>query len=161
MADPIAPVEVAFLGRANTDGDAVVWTPKQRVLITGDIVVHPVPYASASYPADWIAVLGKIDAFDYAWLVPGHGEVQTDHAYVRKLAAALAEVRSQVGPLAAKGVPLAEVYKQTDFKDLKDSFAGADDFDRFLTSAFFLGAIVSNAYKEARGEPIVQGHVGG
>ena len=37
--DPERPVRLMFLGRANTDGDAVAWLPRQRIVISGDIVV--------------------------------------------------------------------------------------------------------------------------
>ena len=96
-----------FLGRANTDGDAVVHAPRQRVVAAGDIVVHPLPYASASYPTEWVGVLERIAALDWAYLVPGHGDVQTDRAYVERVAATLRAVVAQVAPLARDGDTLA------------------------------------------------------
>jgi glyoxylase-like metal-dependent hydrolase (beta-lactamase superfamily II) len=161
LYDAVAPVEIRFLGRANTDGDAVIWLPKQRVLASGDIVVMPIPYASASFPAEWIDVLKKLDLFDYAFLIPGHGAVQTDHRYIGTLEVALQEIRSKVQALVDAGQPLEDVQKNVDLESLKAQFAGSDEFDRFLLRAFFLRAIVSNAYKEAKGEPIVQGKDGG
>jgi len=157
IPDRETPVQVMFLGRANTDGDAVIWVPSERVLCAGDIVVSPIPYAAASYPAEWIGVLEKLKGFDFAWLVPGHGEPMRDRAYVDKVIAALEDVRAQVGPLAAKGLPTADIAKQTNFETLKSDFAGNDPWKRFLLNAFFLGSIVKNAAAEARGEPIVQG----
>jgi glyoxylase-like metal-dependent hydrolase (beta-lactamase superfamily II) len=75
IPDAEAPVEVMFLGRGNTDGDAVVWAPKQRVLASGDLVVAPIPYAAHTYPGEWIATLKRLEASTFAWLVPGHGPV--------------------------------------------------------------------------------------
>ena len=161
LPDAETPVEVLFLGRANTEGDAVVWAPKQRVLAAGDIVVNPVPYAGSSFPAEWIGVLNRLKAYDFAYLVPGHGRVETDRAYLDKLIGAIQAVRDQVGPLAAKGLSLEEVRKQTDFTALQTIFGGNDDWDRAQTRGFFVEALVSNAYKEARGEPIDQGRNGG
>lgn len=157
VPDAVTPVEVAFLGKANTDGDAVIWVPSEKVLIAGDIVVQPVPYAAASYPQSWIGVLQKLKAYDFAYLVPGHGEVQTDRVYLDKLIAALSEVRAKVAPLAKRGVALDDVYKRIDLEDIKRTFAGNDPWKRQLLGAFFLHAIVSNAYAEALGRPIVQG----
>jgi len=157
IADSKEPVEIAFLGKANTDGDAVIWVPNEKVLCSGDIVVNPIPYAAASYPESWIAVLNKLKAYNYAFLVPGHGEVQTDTVYIDKVIAALTDVRAQVTPLAKKGVPLDDVYKQTDFEKLKASFAGDDKWKRGLLNSFFLHSIVKNAYFEATGQPIEQG----
>lgn len=157
IADSKEPVEIAFLGKANTDGDAVIWVPNEKVLCSGDIVVNPIPYAAASYPESWIAVLNKLKAYNYAFLVPGHGDVQTDTVYIDKVIAALTDVRAQVTPLAKKGVPLDDVYKQTDFEKLKASFAGDDKWKRGLLNSFFLHSIVKNAYFEATGQPIEQG----
>lgn len=160
--DETAPVELHFLGRANTDGDALAWLPKQRVLATGDVVVHPIPYASACYPREWLEVLAKITAFDYAYLVPGHGEVQTDELYVAKLVRALTELRAAVAPLAKLGIELGEARKRIDLAALRRIFVTDDDgWGRVLFSSVFLEAIVSNAWREARGEPIEQGREGG
>ncbi len=38
-----------FLGIGNTAGDAVLYLPKEKVLIPGDLVVHPSPYESGAY----------------------------------------------------------------------------------------------------------------
>ena len=38
-------IEIRHLGQGNTAGDAIVWLPEERVLITGDVVVHPIPFA--------------------------------------------------------------------------------------------------------------------
>jgi glyoxylase-like metal-dependent hydrolase (beta-lactamase superfamily II) len=131
------------------------------VLATGDIVVNPIPYASASYPASWLNVIDQLEARDFAFLVPGHGAIQKDRGYLDKLKAAIGDVRSQVGPLAAKGMTLADVRKTVQLAPLQDEFAGTDTWDRRQMLGFFLDALVSNAYKEAKGEPIVQGHDGG
>jgi glyoxylase-like metal-dependent hydrolase (beta-lactamase superfamily II) len=157
LPDSLAPVEVMFLGRANTDGDAVAWLPRQRVLATGDIVVHPIPYASACFLGEWIGVLERIKAFDFAHLVPGHGEVQVDRAYVDQLIQALGEIRAQVGPLARQGLSLDDVRRQVDLAALRDRFAGDDAWKRFLMGAVFLGDVVKNAWQEAKGDSIVQG----
>src|SRR5262249_10720090 len=46
-------VEVEFLGRGNTGGDAVVYLPKEKIAVTGDLVVSPVPFFADGYPAEW------------------------------------------------------------------------------------------------------------
>jgi glyoxylase-like metal-dependent hydrolase (beta-lactamase superfamily II) len=157
IPDSQTPVEVMFLGKANTDGDAVIWVPSEKVLITGDIVVNPIPYAAASFPTSWLKVFDKLEAFDFAYLVPGHGVVQTDRAYVDKVKAALIEVQRQVVPLAKKGVALDDVYIQTDFKPLVVGFCGDDKWRAQLFNSFFLHSLIKNVYFEATGQPIVQG----
>ena len=161
LNDDIAPVDLMFLGRANTDGDAVAWLPKQRVLVSGDIVVAPIPYASASFPREWIDVLGKLKGFAFVDLIPGHGPVQTDAAYLDKLISALSDIRAQVAPLVAKGASLDEVREAVRTDEMIDAFAGDDGWNRLWMRSVFMSALISNAYKEARNEPILQGRDGG
>lgn len=161
LPDAVAPVSIRFIGRANTDGDAIVWLPQQRVVVTGDIVVAPSPYASASYSAEWLQALDRIRALNFATLIPGHGPVMHDRAYLDRLSAAITEIRSQVLPLALAGASLDEVRKQVSFSALRTSFTGDDGWGRIAFNSFFLRALVSNIWKEARGEPIVQGVDGG
>lgn len=157
LPDAEAPVEVMFLGRGNTDGDAVVWAPRQRVAAAGDLVAAPIPYAAHTYPGEWIATLRKLEALEFAWLVPGHGPVMTDRAYVDRVIAALETVRAQVGPLARTGTPLAEVRTRIDLTAMKAGFTGDDPWLKVLIEAVFTSDLVANAYKEARGEEVVQG----
>jgi glyoxylase-like metal-dependent hydrolase (beta-lactamase superfamily II) len=154
--DAERPVKMMFLGRANTEGDAVAWLPKQRIVITGDIVVSPVPFGFFSYPESWIRVLGKLKALDFALLVPGHGEPQRDTAYLDKLIGTIADIRAQVGPLARQGLSLDEVRKRVDFSSQSDIF-GATPRLRIAFENLWLTPMVENAWKEARGVAIVQG----
>ena len=133
---------------------------RQRVLASGDIVVHPIPHASASYPGSWRGVIDKLKAYDFAFLVPGHGSIQTNCSYLDKLQAAIIDIESQVEPLAAKGRSLNEVRKAMQFSRLQDEFAGDVARDRSQMRDFFLKALVSNVFRTAKGDPIVQGRDG-
>ena len=154
--DRDAPVEILYLGRANTEGDALAWLPRQKILATGDIVVAPTPFGFGSYPGDWIETIGKIKAIGFRTLIPGHGLPQSDTAYLDRLIAAIADVRSQVGPLAKAGMPLEEVRKKVDFSRSIATFGQTERIKRTAQGLFFEPMVLS-AYHEARGEPIVQG----
>src|SRR5215467_12431391 len=65
-------VQVKFLGRGNTAGDAVVYLPKERIVVTGDLVVHPIPYAFDGYPSEWGQTLQNLAQLDAETIVPGH-----------------------------------------------------------------------------------------
>jgi glyoxylase-like metal-dependent hydrolase (beta-lactamase superfamily II) len=157
LDDPIAPAELLFLGRANTDGDAIVWLPKQKILMAGETVILPFPYGYKSYPAEWLAVLAKLRDFDFKLLLPGHGAPQSDRAQIDKIAAALTAVRAQVGPLVAQGLTLEQVQAKVDLHHAAQSFCGDDPWLRRWFAAFFVDPIVASAYHEAKGEPITQG----
>ncbi|MBC7987620.1 MAG: MBL fold metallo-hydrolase [Sphingomonadaceae bacterium] len=154
--DPERPVRVLFLGRANTDGDAIVWLPNQRLVATGDVVVSPIPFGFFSYPADWIEALGRIKALEFELLVPGHGLPQSDSAYVDRLVATITDIRTQVGALAAQRLTLEQVRERVDFS-AQTAIFGPTNRRRVAFEGLWLRPMIENAWKEARGIPIVQG----
>ena len=157
IADSSAPVEALFLGRADTDGDAVVWLPKQRILMTGETVIAPFPYGFGSYPADWIGVLKKERALPFKVLIPGHGMPQTDARQLDRIRAALEDVRAQVAPLVKQGLTLDQVKAKVDLSRWKRDFIGDDPWLGRWFDDFWTTPVVTSAYHEAKGEPIVQG----
>ena len=156
LDDPERPVRLLYLGRANTEGDAVAWLPRQRIVVSGDIVVAPIPFGFGSYPADWIRVLERLKALDFALLVPGHGEPMPGAAYVDRLIGTIRDVRDQVGPLARQGLSLDQVRQRVDFS-AQTALFGSTPRLRILFGVEWLEPMVENAWKEARGIPIVQG----
>ena len=156
IADERVPVEILHLGRANTAGDAVVWLPRQKIVASGDIVVWPTPYGFFSYPGDWVRTLGKLKALGYTTLIPGHGEPQTDTAYIDRLIGTIEDIRSQVAPLAKQGLSLEEVNKRVDFSSYAAMF-GTNDRRKRLFKVYWTDPMTENAWKEAKGLPIVQG----
>lgn len=144
-------VRVAFLGRGNTEGDAVVIVPDARVVATGDLLVAPIPYGYGGHPAEWIRTLEALTAIDAAAIVPGHGPVQHDWSYARKVAALLSEVERQVGEQVRRGATLEQTREAVDLSAERRLFAG-DRFDRGAAfDDFFVRSIVDRAYQEAKG----------
>ena len=156
LDDADVPVRLLHLGRANTPGDLLAWMPAQKIVSTGDIVVAPVPFGFFSYPADWIATIARVKSLGFTTLIPGHGGPQTDSNYLDKLVSTISEIRSQVGPLAKAGMPLEEVKKKVDFGKATEAFSD-DPRVRANLSGLFFDPMVPSAYKEALGQPIIQG----
>jgi glyoxylase-like metal-dependent hydrolase (beta-lactamase superfamily II) len=78
-------VKVEFLGRGNTGGDAIAYLPKEKILATGDLVVHPVPFTFDGYPREWIATLDRLAGIGAETVVPGHGEILHGSEYILEL----------------------------------------------------------------------------
>jgi glyoxylase-like metal-dependent hydrolase (beta-lactamase superfamily II) len=70
--------------------------PNEKLVITGDLVVHPSPYESGMFSPEWLETSKKLDQLDFRYLIPGHGNVQTDHNYLRFLNALFEEIIMQV-----------------------------------------------------------------
>ena len=157
--DSDIPVRMLYLGRANTEGDALAWLPKQKIVATGDIVVSPIPFGFGSYSGDWIETIGKVKALGFTTLIPGHGAPQTDASYLDKLVAALRDLRGQIYPLAKAGMSLDDVMKKVDFSKSIDTF-GTTPRIRANAQSLFFDPMIGSVYKEATGKPIVQGEGG-
>lgn len=143
-------VDVLFLGRGNTAGDAVVYVPDNKVLVTGDLVVNPVPYAMGSFMPEWVTTLKRLLEIDAEVIVPGHGSVQHDKRYVQLLANLLQSLNSQVQDAAGKGLSLEDTRKKIDLSEFRKQIAGDDpklnrDFDNL-----FVQPGVRRAYREAK-----------
>ena len=156
LDDPDMPVRLIHLGRGNTNGDLIAWLPAQKIVASGDIVVAPTPFGFYSYPGDWIETIGKLKALGFTTLIPGHGAPQTDTAYLDKLVRAMSDIREKVGPLAKAGTPVAEVRAKVDFDEITALF-GDTPRNKLNFENLFIQPMIHNAYKEALGEPIVQG----
>jgi glyoxylase-like metal-dependent hydrolase (beta-lactamase superfamily II) len=95
--------------QAITPGDTYVYLPKEKILLTGDILVSPIPFAvGGSYPKDWIATLKALDALEVDAIAPGHGEVERDKTYLRQNVALLQHVASDVQKARTEGHSLPE-----------------------------------------------------
>jgi glyoxylase-like metal-dependent hydrolase (beta-lactamase superfamily II) len=145
-------VRIFFAGRANTAGDAMVYVPDAKVLITGDVVVAPTPYATSSYFTDWIGVLKKLNAMDVAAIVPGHGAVQRDKQYLATLTSLLESLVAQVNAAVRKGMTLEETQKAVDVESFRKQLAGDGRRRNRAFRDYFLQWAIKNAWKQARGE---------
>jgi len=76
-------VQILFPGKAHTDGDLVVWLPKERVLVTGDLLQPNLPYMGDGYLDQWADVLDSLEAKQPAVILPGHGSAFRDLTVLR------------------------------------------------------------------------------
>lgn len=156
IEDTEAPVEALFLGRANTDGDAVVWSPGARLAATGDLLVAPLPFGFGSYPGEWLDALRKLRALGAATLVPGHGAPMRDDRYLLQVAAAVEDLRDQVRRSVAAGLDQKAARAALTVDDHARGFAGEDRWLRKWFDSYFVDPLAVSAFKEATGQAIVQ-----
>ncbi len=131
-------------GRANSPADVTVYLPTEQVLFTGDILVHPVPYAMGSYPVAWLSVLRALEALPARAIVPGHGPVFRDRYYLAQVRGLMEATLSRVKVLALQGVALDEIKKTLDLEDLRPVFVKGDD----PTAVFYWGYSIKDALVE-------------
>lgn len=154
LPDANAPVEVSHAGRAHTTGDSIVWLPRQRVLVAGDIVGSPVPFMLQIYPSDMLTVFDRMRALQPAVVIPGHGAPLQGTAYLESLGAYVRDVQRQVTPLARVNVPLEEVAGRTDFAAQQRVFTSGNPWLGYWFGIYSLNPLIQSVYREARGEPL-------
>lgn len=147
-------VQLKFLGRGNTPGDAVAYLPKEKILIAGDLVDHPLPNVYDGYPAEWIHTLESLAQLDANTIVPGHGPILHDKTYVYLLRDLMQSAVDQVNEKLRQTAPamfqtVDDVKGSVDLTAFRQRFAG-DDKD--LAAAFdnVAARLVKLVFDEAR-----------
>ena len=145
-------IQILYFGRGNTRGDVAVYLPREKVLVTGDLLVHPVPFAYGSFLGEWIQALKKLRELDAEVIVPGHGPVMRDKQYVNTVIELLESVVSQVREAAGRGLSLEETRKAVKLESFRRRLAGDDPvrLETFDDSIVRVGIL--RAYMEAKGE---------
>lgn len=145
-------IRIQYLGRGNTQGDLIVYLPRERVLVTGDLVVHPIPFSYGSYLQDWPGTLDRLLAFDAAYIVPGHGPVMRDTEHIRTVRGLVLAVMDQTRALVRQGKTLDEIRAAIDIREWRTRLTRGDPvLERSFASVFFTPA-TERAYMQARGE---------
>jgi glyoxylase-like metal-dependent hydrolase (beta-lactamase superfamily II) len=115
-------IQIRFLGRAHTAGDVVVYLPRERVVITGDMLTAALSNMSDGFVNEWPATLDELKKLDFDTVLPGHGEAFTDKAKIDYFQAYLRDVWTEVSRLKQQGVPAEEAAKRADLTKHKDHF---------------------------------------
>jgi glyoxylase-like metal-dependent hydrolase (beta-lactamase superfamily II) len=150
-------VQVRFLGRANTGGDAIVYVPDAKVLAAGDMLVSPSPYGIGSFYGEWPATLKKLAEFDTLVIVPGHGEVQHDKTYLLRLIKLLDDINKRVAASIAAGESLEQAKLTITLADAVVEFCGGLAFQDWCESSFrsnFIAPAVTRGYREQKEGPL-------
>ena len=147
-------VQVFCPGRGNTGGDAVVYVPSRKTLVTGDLVVAPFPYASGSFIGEWIQSLKTLGALDVDILVPGHGPVMHDKVYLNRVADLLSSIQAQVRQAVDQGLALKATQQGIQVDGYRKAMCGDDPWRLFGFTGNFLRPAVERAYREAKAGPL-------
>lgn len=115
-------IHVYFLGKGHTRGDVVVYLPKEKVVVTGDLLTNAIPFARDSYPVEWVSTLEALRKLDWDQAIPGHGDVQHGKAQLDKLITYMRDVVAGVKDAVAKGMSLDNAKKSLTFPQHSSSF---------------------------------------
>ena len=150
-------VQLKFLGRGNTVGDAVAYLPKEKILVAGDLVDSPIPFLYGGFPVEQIATLKRIEQLEFETLVPGHGNVLKGKAFVQQevqlLEVVVAAINQEIARTNAEPQKRFDeirhaVEKSVDMKAWQRKFAGDDPNDRDFFEVFAWPGLLEAAHAE-------------
>lgn len=146
-------VEIFHTPYAHTKGDLMIWLPSQKILITGDVIVAPVPYAIESNHKGWQEVLKWIMKLNPSLIIPGHGDAQKNSDYIEHLGSLLKAVEESVSGNFVKQMKFADLRKKvmTDIAPLRNYFTSGDPEREYAFDGFFLSPAVYTYFKELTG----------
>jgi glyoxylase-like metal-dependent hydrolase (beta-lactamase superfamily II) len=144
-------IDVRYLGRGHTSGDIVVHLPKEGIVIAGDLVIWPVPYVGnpQSHPGEWSATLEKLMALNPTTIVPGHGPVLHDNAYLKLMSRLFTSMKQQVEAAVARGETLEQTRKSVNLDEFQKLFAGDSRIRKSIFSNYIKGSGVAAAFSDA------------
>ena len=107
-------IQIRFMGRAHTDGDVVVFLPRERMVATGDMITSALSYTGDAFVEEWPATLEQVMTLDFDTVLPGHGTVFKGKDHIRNLQAYWRDFYQQASALRKQGVPPEEAAKRID-----------------------------------------------
>jgi len=145
-------IDIRHLGRGHTSGDLVVYLPRERVVIAGDLVVWPVPYVGSpqSHPAEWSKALQQILALRPTRIVPGHGPMLKDDSHLKVMSRLFTSIDEQVRAAVKRGENLEQVRKSVTLDSFREIFAGESRMRQLIFRNYIVGPAVEAAFLDAK-----------
>ena len=107
-------IQLLFFGRGHTGGDVVVFLPKERVLLTGDLLTSGIAYMGDAYLREWAETLEKVKSLDFDVILPGHGSAFTDRNKIDNFQAYLLDMWSKIAEKHSARMNVTEAAKTID-----------------------------------------------
>ena len=131
----------------HAEGDVIVWIPEKRLLVAGDLVVGPTPYATHPGIPGMISAIRALIAMNPAVIIPGHGSVEYDLTYMQLLLRAFTAYRAAAESALIAKVPYQRAADSIAFPEIDRLFIGNDEMKRFSYRAFFSRNLIRQTYQ--------------
>ena len=115
-------VQLLFLGRGHTNGDTVVFLPKEKIVCTGDLMESQIAYMGDAQFSEWVTTLDALKRLDFDTDLPGHGMPFKGKALITAFQGYLGELMKQGALLRRQGVAADVAAQRVDLTAYKPSF---------------------------------------
>ncbi len=104
-------IQMLYFGEGHTRGDIVVYLPKEKVLVTGDILTGGLPFMRDAVPLAWAGTLESVAKLDFDQVIAGHNDVQKGKNRINLVIRYLNELYPAVKAQVDKGATAEEAMK--------------------------------------------------
>jgi len=115
-------VQLLFLGRGHTNGDTVVYLPKEKIVCSGDLMETQLAYMGDAQFDEWVATLEALKKLDFITDLPGHGTPFTDKGLITAYQNYLSDLMKQIAALRKQGLSAEQSAQKVDLTAYKDRF---------------------------------------
>ena len=107
-------VQLLFLGRGHTNGDTIVYLPKEKIVSTGDLMESQIAYMGNAQFDEWITTLDALKKMDFTTDLPGHGAPFTDKGLITAFQGYLRDLIRQGADLRKQGLTADQAAQKVD-----------------------------------------------
>src|SRR5260370_14614383 len=115
-------IRLLFLGRGHTQGDTVVFLPKERIVCTGDLMESRLAYMGDAMFDEWITTLEALKQLDFDTVLPGHGIPFHEKSMITSYQSYLKDLMIKVAELRKQGLSAEETAQKEDLTSHKADF---------------------------------------
>jgi cyclase len=115
-------IQFLFLGRGHTQGDTVVFLPKERIVCTGDLMESRPAYMGDGVFDEWITSLEALKKLDFDTVLPGHGVPFHEKSLITAYQGYLRYLVKQVAELRKQGLTPEQAAQKVDLTAYKGDF---------------------------------------
>jgi cyclase len=146
-------IQVLHYDRAITPGDAFLYLPDEKVLVTGDLLINPITFALGCYPTGWIRTLEQLDRLDATVIVPGHGAPLHDKTLLETHLALLRELVREGKAAKARGLDVEQARAEAmdSVRDLRIRLTGDDPGLNAAFGVYLVDWFLHRVYDEQNG----------
>jgi cyclase len=131
----------------HSKGDAILWIPEKKLVVTGDIIVGPTPYATNPNVPGLIKSIKNILDMQPAIIIPGHGPVAYDLNYATLVHKAFVAYVTAAEKAADDNIPPREAVTKINFPEIDVQFTGEDEVKKWAYQSFFTRNILVHTYR--------------
>jgi cyclase len=115
-------VQLLFLGRGHTNGDTIVYLPKEKIVCSGDLMESQIAYMGNAQFDEWITTLDALKKMDFITDLPGHGAPFTDKSLITAFQGYLRDLMKQAADLRTQGLSADQAAQRVDLTAYRNAF---------------------------------------